>query len=78
MTGSRKRLNQLRKRAKDCDHELFNLGIAFTVYSNRDAIDRAPPFDVVPCRVIKARQPVARRACDHPGAGIARARDGRA
>ena len=38
----------LRKRALDCERELFNLGITFTVYSDRDSIDRVLPFDVIP------------------------------
>lgn len=28
--------------------ELYNLGITFTVYSERDAVDRILPFDVIP------------------------------
>ena len=43
----------LRRRAKATDRELFNLGITFTVYSDKDAIDRVLPFDVIP-RVISA------------------------
>lgn len=38
----------LRRRARDAERELFNLGITFTVYSERDAIDRILPFDVIP------------------------------
>jgi len=38
----------LRRRARDCEHELLNMGITFTVYSERDAIDRVLPFDVIP------------------------------
>lgn len=45
---SRTRLPTLRRRAADCERELFNLGITFTVYSDRDAIDRVLPFDVIP------------------------------
>ncbi len=41
-------LKALRQRSKDADQELFNLGITFTVYSDRMAIDRILPFDVVP------------------------------
>ena len=41
-------LRALQKRSKDADQELFNLGITFTVYSERTAIDRILPFDVVP------------------------------
>jgi uncharacterized circularly permuted ATP-grasp superfamily protein len=43
----------LRRRARASDRELFNLGITFTVYSDRNAIDRVLPFDVIP-RVISA------------------------
>ena len=48
-----KRLKQmdaamLRKRAKDAERELHNLGITFTVYSDGGAIDRILPFDVIP------------------------------
>jgi uncharacterized circularly permuted ATP-grasp superfamily protein len=44
----------LRRRARASDRELFNLGITFTVYSDRNAIDRVLPFDVIP-RVISAQ-----------------------
>jgi uncharacterized circularly permuted ATP-grasp superfamily protein len=44
----------LRRRAKASDRELFNLGITFTVYSDKDAIDRVLPFDVIP-RVISGQ-----------------------
>jgi uncharacterized circularly permuted ATP-grasp superfamily protein len=49
----RRRLNELdsaglRRRARDAERELLNLGITFTVYTERDAIDRILPFDVVP------------------------------
>ena len=52
----RNRLNHidlatLRARAHDADEELLNLGITFTVYSDRTAIDRILPFDIIP-RVI--------------------------
>ncbi len=39
---------ELRRRAREADRELFNLGITFTVYSDRDTIDRVLPFDVIP------------------------------
>ncbi|MDP6343026.1 MAG: circularly permuted type 2 ATP-grasp protein [Alphaproteobacteria bacterium] len=38
----------LLRRARDAERDLFNLGITFTVYSDRDAIDRVLPFDVIP------------------------------
>ncbi len=49
----RKRLDALdiaalRRRARDAERELLNLGITFTVYSDRDAIDRILPFDIIP------------------------------
>ncbi|HWJ17385.1 MAG TPA: circularly permuted type 2 ATP-grasp protein [Geobacterales bacterium] len=46
-------LQQLRERSADAERELFTLGITFTVYSDRTAIDRILPFDVIP-RVITA------------------------
>ena len=55
----RKRLDRLdpamlRRRAHDAERELFNLGITFTVYSDRDVIDRILPFDVIP-RILSQR-----------------------
>ena len=44
---------QLRRRSDQSERELFNLGITFTVYSNRQAIDRVLPFDVIP-RILSA------------------------
>ncbi len=41
----------LQRRAKNIERELFNLGITFTIYSQKDSIDRILPFDVIP-RVI--------------------------
>ncbi|MCZ6887309.1 MAG: circularly permuted type 2 ATP-grasp protein [Gammaproteobacteria bacterium] len=38
----------LRRHARDAERELFNLGITFTVYTDRDAIDRILPFDIIP------------------------------
>ena len=45
----------LLRRASDAENELFNLGITFTVYSEKDAIDRILPFDVIP-RVMTAKE----------------------
>ena len=45
----------LLRRATDAEHELFDLGITFTVYSDKDAIDRILPFDVIP-RVVRAAE----------------------
>ncbi len=46
-------LSLLQQRASDAEHELFKLGITFTVYTEKDAIDRILPFDVIP-RVLSA------------------------
>lgn len=43
----------LRRRAKEAEAELFNLGITFLVYTEDSAVDRILPFDVLP-RVITA------------------------
>src|SRR5579862_6649582 len=45
----------LRRRAEIAESELYNLGITFTVYSDRDAIDRILPFDLIP-RVLTAAE----------------------
>jgi uncharacterized circularly permuted ATP-grasp superfamily protein len=42
------KVSTLKRRAQQSDRELYNLGITFTVYSDRDAIDRVLPFDVIP------------------------------
>ena len=47
-------LADLSARSKDAERELFMLGITFTVYSDRNAIDRILPFDVIP-RVITSQ-----------------------
>ncbi len=46
-------LGDLRGRARDAELELYSFGITFTVYTQKDAIDRILPFDVIP-RVISA------------------------
>ncbi len=46
-------LDELRNRAVAAERELYNLGITFTVYSEKDAIDRILPFDLIP-RVLTA------------------------
>jgi uncharacterized circularly permuted ATP-grasp superfamily protein len=43
----------LARRAEIAEAELYALGITFTVYSDRDAIDRILPFDLVP-RILTA------------------------
>ncbi len=45
----------LKRRAENAETELYNLGITFTVYSEKDAIDRTLPFDVIP-RVISVEE----------------------
>ncbi len=47
-------LSDLVRRAETAERELYNLGITFTVYSERDVIDRILPFDVIP-RIISPR-----------------------
>jgi uncharacterized circularly permuted ATP-grasp superfamily protein len=48
-------LDTLRARAAGAEHDLINLGITFTVYSEAEAIDRILPFDCLP-RVITASE----------------------
>jgi uncharacterized circularly permuted ATP-grasp superfamily protein len=48
-------LDELRRRAGVAGDELYNLGITFTVYSDKDAIDRILPFDLIP-RVLSAAE----------------------
>jgi len=38
----------LKRRAREAGSHLFNLGITFTVYTDRDSIDRVLPFDAIP------------------------------
>ncbi len=59
---ARMKLSTLLRRAKATEAELFNLGITFTVYTERDSIDRILPFDLVP-RVL------SRKEWDHIEAG---------
>lgn len=47
--------DELRRRAQDVERELYNLGITFIVYSEKDAVDRILPFDTIP-RVISAKE----------------------
>ena len=46
---------ELTRRAKIAEAELYNQGITFTVYSDKDAIDRILPFDLIP-RVLTASE----------------------
>jgi uncharacterized circularly permuted ATP-grasp superfamily protein len=48
-------IDELRRRAQDAERELYNLGITFTVYSEKDAIDRILPFDLLP-RILTAAE----------------------
>ena len=48
-------LAELRRRAQAAEHELFNLGVTFTVYTDREQIDRILPFDVIP-RILSAAE----------------------
>ena len=41
-------LKDLKRRAREASQHLYNLGITFTVYSDRDSIDRVLPFDPIP------------------------------
>ncbi len=46
---------ELSRRAQIAEVELYNQGITFTVYSEKDAIDRILPFDLIP-RVLTAQE----------------------
>lgn len=48
-------IEALQQRAAAAATELYNLGITFTVYSDKDAIDRILPFDVIP-RILSAAE----------------------
>jgi len=48
-------IEALQRRSADAEAELYNLGITFTVYSDKDAIDRILPFDVIP-RVLSSTE----------------------
>jgi uncharacterized circularly permuted ATP-grasp superfamily protein len=52
---SRLSIKELRQRAAEAEAELHDLGITFTVYSEKDAIDRVLPFDAIP-RVVSAEE----------------------
>lgn len=47
-------LGALRRRSREADQELYNLGITFTVYTEQTSVDRILPFDVLP-RVLSAQ-----------------------
>lgn len=48
-------LAEMRRRAAAAERAMYNLGITFTVYSDKNAIDRVLPFDAIP-RVISASE----------------------
>ncbi|AOX18864.1 circularly permuted type 2 ATP-grasp protein [Kozakia baliensis] len=48
-------LDEIRRRTDNAEKQLYRLGITFTVYSDREAIDRVLPFDVIP-RVLTAEE----------------------
>jgi uncharacterized circularly permuted ATP-grasp superfamily protein len=52
---SRMEPGELKRRAVIAEAELYNQGITFTVYSDKDAIDRILPFDLIP-RVLTAKE----------------------
>ena len=52
---SRVPVDELRRRAQGAENELYNLGVTFTVYANKDVIDRILPFDIIP-RVLTAEE----------------------
>ena len=56
-------LDNLRLRAKQAEQELFNQGITFTVYSERDAIDRILPFDVIPRIISRKDWEILEKGC---------------
>ncbi|HUS98095.1 MAG TPA: circularly permuted type 2 ATP-grasp protein, partial [Hyphomicrobiaceae bacterium] len=48
-------IEDLRARATDASGQLLDMGITFTVYTDKDAIDRILPFDILP-RVLDAQE----------------------
>ncbi len=46
---------ELRNRAVAAENDMFDLGVTFTVYSEKTAIDRVFPFDLIP-RVLSAKE----------------------
>jgi uncharacterized circularly permuted ATP-grasp superfamily protein len=47
--------SELRNRAVAAENDMFDLGVTFTVYSEKSAIDRVFPFDLIP-RVLSATE----------------------
>ncbi|MCI0755834.1 circularly permuted type 2 ATP-grasp protein [Teichococcus vastitatis] len=48
-------VEELRHRAAEAEAEFYDRGITFTVYSDKDAIDRVLPFDAIP-RILSAEE----------------------
>jgi uncharacterized circularly permuted ATP-grasp superfamily protein len=48
-------IEEVRRRAAEAEAEMHDLGVTFTVYSDKDAIDRVLPFDPIP-RVVSAEE----------------------
>src|SRR5579872_179899 len=48
-------VEELRRRARQVERSLYDLGVTFTVYSDANAIDRILPFDLIP-RVLFAAE----------------------
>ena len=46
--------DELRSRAVAAENDLFDLGVTFTVYSEKNAIDRVLPFDLAAARILAA------------------------
>ena len=62
-------LDALRTRAAGAEHDLINLGITFTVYSEAEAIDRILPFDCVPAHHHRRRMALLERRGEAAGEG---------
>ena len=56
-------LDELKRRAADAAAELRDLGITFTVYSERDAADRVLPFDCIRASSRRRTGRGSRRGC---------------
>ncbi|RDD60670.1 circularly permuted type 2 ATP-grasp protein [Ferruginivarius sediminum] len=63
-------LETLCDRARDAELELYNFGITFTVYTQKDAIDRILPFDVIPRAISAADWAVLERGVQQRVAAI--------
>ena len=63
-------LDELRRRAKVAEGEMYDLGITFTVYTDREAIDRILPFDPIPRVIAKPEWEVIERGVSQRVAAI--------